>query len=164
MRCCSREGRLPLNIFEPRYLALIEDALAGDRMFGMIQPSEEPGEGSAEGGAADDDDAPADDGQPGLFAVGCIGRIMSFNEREDGTCSIALAGIARYRVGCELDGVRGYRRLSVSYFGYAHDLEDVEAIDFDREALVGTLRRYFAHRGFEARWEAIESRWTTRRC
>ena len=52
--------------------------------------------------------------------------------------------------------MRGYRRLSVSYFGYGHDLEEVEAIDFDREALVATLRRYFAHRGFQARWEAIE--------
>ncbi len=148
-------GRLPLNIFEPRYLALVEDALAGDRLFGMIQPSEGPAEEN-DGGAASDDDAPGDEVAPGLFAVGCIGRIMSFNEREDGTCSIALAGIARYRVGRELGGLRGYRRLSVSYFGYAHDLEEVEAIDFDREALIDTLRRYFAHRGFEARWEAIE--------
>ena len=129
--------------------------MAGDRLFGMIQPSEGPAEETGSGAGADDD-ASGDDEPPGLFAVGCIGRIMSFNEREDGTCSIALAGIARFRVGRELDGLRGYRRLSVSYFGYAQDLEDVEAIDFDREALVGVLRRYFAHRGFEARWEAIE--------
>ena len=145
-------GRLPLNVFEPRYLALIEDALAADRMFGMIQPSDRLDE------EADmlADDAPAAAEAPALFAVGCVGRLMSFNEREDGTCSVALAGVARFRVGRELPEVRGYRRLSVSYFGYAHDLEEVEPIDFDREALVGTLRRYFAHRGFEARWEAID--------
>ena len=139
-------GRVPLNGFEPRYLALVEDALAGDRMFGMIQPSDTSDDGSA----AKAGEAPA------LFAVGCVGRLMSFNEREDGTCSIVLAGVARYRVGRELEGVRGYRRLSVSYFGYGHDLEEGGGIEFDREALLGTLRRYFAHRGFEARWEAIE--------
>ncbi len=142
-------GRLPLNIFEPRYLALVEDTLAGDRMFGMIQPSDGSEEAPAEGGSASDR-------PPALFAVGCVGRLMSFNEREDGTCSITLAGIARFRVGRELDGQRGYRRLSVSYFGYGHDLEESESIEFDREALIATLRRYFAHRGFEARWEAIE--------
>ena len=138
-------GRLPLNVFEPRYLALVEDVLAGDRMFGMIQPSDAP-----------DESATRTDAAPPLFAVGCVGRLMSFNEREDGTCSIALAGVARFRVGRELEGLRGYRRLSVSYFGYGHDLEDAGEIEFDRDALLDTLRRYFAHRGFEARWEAIE--------
>ena len=152
-------GRLPLNVFEPRYLALVEDVLAGDRMFGMIQPTAGPDEDAA---LLDDDaaipDGPdgADDDRPALFAVGCVGRVTSFGEREDGTCSVTLTGVARFRVGRELEGARGYRRLSVSYFGYGHDLEEPGAIEFDREALIEALRRYFAHRGFEARWEAIE--------
>ena len=141
-------GRLPLNIFEPRYLALIEDVLAGDRLFGMIQPSD--------GQDDPDPNAPDDDAPPALFRIGCVGRLSSFSEREDGTCSISLTGIARFRVLAELDGPHPYRLLSVSYDGFRRDMDEPGEVPFDRDALLDTLRRYFAHRGFEARWEAIE--------
>ncbi len=140
-------GRLPLNIFE--------DALAGDRLIGMIQPSETVLEQEDEADA-DADVMPDTALPPALFAVGCVGRLMSFNEREDGTCSIALAGLARFRVRHEAREIRGYRRLSVSYDDFLHDLDEPGEIAFDREALIDTLRRFFSHRGFEARWEAIE--------
>ena len=146
-------GQLPLNIFEPRYLAMIEDALAGDRLIGMIQPSD-TAEESAE--AETSDDAEQDEAPPSLFEVGCVGRLVSFTEREDGTCSIVLAGLARFRVEHECQEVRGYRRLSVSYDDFTHDMDEVGEVAFDREGLIDALRRFFSHRGFEARWEAIE--------
>ncbi len=141
-------GRLPLNIFEPRYLALIEDVLAGDRLFGMIQPSDSQDDA--------DPDAPDHDAPPALFRVGCVGRLSSFSEREDGTCSISLFGVSRFRVLAELDGPHPYRLLSVSYDGFKRDTDEPGEVPFDRDALLDTLRRYFAHRGFEARWNAIE--------
>lgn len=144
-------GRLPLNVFEPRYLAMIEDALAGDRLIGMIQPSD-----TADDDADPPDDADGDEAPPPLFAVGCVGRLVSFNEREDGTCSIVLAGLARFRVVHEQAGVRGYRRLAVSYADFAQDLDEAGDVVFKREALIDSLRRFFTQRGFEARWEAIE--------
>ncbi|MGI4800015.1 MAG: LON peptidase substrate-binding domain-containing protein [Janthinobacterium lividum] len=150
-------GRLPLNLFEPRYLTLLEDVLAGDRLFGMIQPSDAAA-------AEADEDEPAtrrsrqiiDDTPPALFGVGCLGRLVSFNEREDGTASIVLAGIARFRLRAEFDGGQPYRRLAVSYAGFEHDLDEVGEVAFDREPLLAALRVYFTHRGFDARWEAIE--------
>jgi len=147
-------GKLPLNVFEPRYLALIEDVLAGDRLFGMIQPSVSVPESDAE--AADKPHPAADEAPPALFAVGCVGRLSSFAERQDGTCSISLTGLARFRVRHELEGLHGYRRLAVGYAGFEKDLDQVGEIDFDREGLLESLRRYFTHRGFDARWEAIE--------
>jgi Lon protease-like protein len=147
-------GRLPLNVFEPRYLALVEDVLAGDRLFGMIQPSQGPDETDEtenEASLLDDDDTP-----PALFRVGCVGRLTSFTEREDGTCSITLTGLSRFRMLAELDGPHPYRLLSVSYDDFRHDLDEPDAFEFDREALLAALRRYFVHRGFEARWDAVE--------
>lgn len=150
-------GRLPLNVFEPRYLSLVEDVLSGDRLFGMIQPSDATGdepdeeELSPAGGDPLEDETP-----PSLFAVGCLGRLSSFNERDDGTCSIVLTGVARFRMRAEFDGGHAYRRLSVSYAGFEHDLDDAAEIPFDREGLLGALLTYFKHRGFEARWEAIQ--------
>lgn len=147
-------GKLPLNVFEPRYLALIDDVLAGDRLFGMIQPSVSMSKSDAE--AADEPHAVADEASTPLFAVGCVGRLSSFAERQDGTCSISLTGLARFRVLHELEGLHGYRRLAVGYDGFEKDLDVVGEIDFDREGLLESLRRYFTHRGFDARWEAIE--------
>ena len=163
-------GKLPLNVFEPRYLAMIEDALAGDRLFGMIQPNDHSVDEADEDEHDDADDqdhdldAPsitarrglAEDVPPPLFGVGCVGRIVSFAERQDGTCSITLTGLARFRMQTELSGTRGYRRLLVGYGGFERDLEQVGDIEFDREALLASRRRYFIHRGFEARWEAVK--------
>jgi Lon protease-like protein len=141
------QGRLPLNIFEPRYLAMVEDSLAATgRMFGMVQP--EPG-------------APRGPTGPGIYRVGCLGRLSSFAETEDGRFLITLTGVIRFAVAEELPMRRGYRRVRADYAPYLADLE-VEDDDgppppvLDRAALLAALRAYFRANGIEANWEAVE--------
>jgi uncharacterized protein len=135
-------GRLPLNIFEPRYLAMAEDALAAGRMFGMIQP--EPG-------------APRGRTGPGLYRIGCLGRISSFAETEDGRLLVTLTGVIRFRVAEELPPRRGYRRVRAEYGAFRADLDLAEPpAGIDRAALLGALRPFFRARGIEANWEAVE--------
>ncbi|HEX5326968.1 MAG TPA: LON peptidase substrate-binding domain-containing protein, partial [Acetobacteraceae bacterium] len=134
-------GRLPLNIFEPRYLAMTEDALAAGRMLGMIQP---------------DASLPAVEGGPQLYHVGCLGRLSSFSETEDGRFLITLTGVIRFSVLAELTMRRGYRRVRGSVSAWLCDLNlEARPIGVEREALLAALRSYFARRGFEANWEAI---------
>ena len=135
-------GKLPLNIFEPRYKALVEDALAEGRLFGMIQPD-------AAGLGADDG--------PGLFDVGCLGRLSSFSETGDGRYLIGLSGVIRFRVRAELHGRRGYRRVAADYAGFGHDLEPPPQYLTQRDDLLAALRTYFTANGFDANWSAIES-------
>src|SRR5579859_8079892 len=90
-------GRLPLNIFEPRYLAMTRDALAGERLIGMVQPSE--AQDDNRGGAAPN---------PPVYPVGCAGRIMQFSETEDGRYLITLTGVSRFRIVEELPLLSGY--------------------------------------------------------
>ncbi|WP_428376795.1 LON peptidase substrate-binding domain-containing protein [Lichenicoccus sp.] len=154
-------GRLPLNIFEPRYVAMVDDALRERRLIGMIQP-----QGVKYDTDDDDDDDPAtasDAGAGGglerpaaLYRVGCVGRLTSFAEREDGTFSISLLGIARFRVWQEVDVRNGYRQVRPDFRLFAADLVEPGAFEFDRTQLLQSLRQYFTLRGFEARWEAIE--------
>ena len=101
-------GRLPLNIFEPRYLALIEEALAAGRMFGMIQP---------------DPQAPPAAAGPALYRVGCLGRLSSFSETEDGRYLITLTGVIRFAVAEEYPLQRGFRRVHADFTGFAADLD-----------------------------------------
>lgn len=134
-------GRLPLHIFEPRYLALTDDALAGGRMFGMIQP---------------DPRRPAGRTGPGLYRVGCLGRIAAFSETEDGRYLITLAGLIRFAVVEELPLRRGYRRVRAVLAHFAADLAPPPAeACCDRAALLAALRGYFAQRNIEANWTAI---------
>lgn len=136
------QGRLPLNIFEPRYLAMVEDSLAAGRVFGMVQP---------------DPSLPRVDGESQIYRVGCLGRLTSFSETEDGRLLITLTGLIRFRVAEELPGRRGYRRVRAEYGDYGPDLVVGGAPALiDREALLGALRPYFRARGIEANWEAIE--------
>ncbi len=135
-------GRLPLNIFEPRYLNMVEDALGAGRMFGMIQP--EPGAKRGETG-------------PGLYRVGCLGRLSSFAETEDGRFLITLTGVIRFRVAEELAMGRLYRRVRPDYAPYREDLDLAsEPRGIDRAGLLAALRPYFQARGIEANWEAVE--------
>jgi uncharacterized protein len=136
------QGRLPLNIFEPRYLAMTLDSLAAGRMFGMIQPH--PG-------------APAGESGPGLFRTGCLGRLSSFAETEDGRILVTLTGVARFNVAEELAMRRGYRRVRADYEPFRGDLDLSERPSaLDRPALMGALRPFFRVRGIEANWEAME--------
>ncbi|WP_270935896.1 LON peptidase substrate-binding domain-containing protein [Falsiroseomonas oryzae] len=137
------EGRLPLNIFEPRYLAMVEDSLGSGRMFGMVQG---------------DPALPKTAAGSQVYRVGCLGRVSSFAETDDGRLLITLTGVIRFRIAEEIAGRRGYRRVRADYAGYAADL-GVEGPkpQLDREALLGALRPYFRARGIEANWEAVEN-------
>ncbi len=134
-------GKLPLNIFEPRYLAMVEDALGDGRMFGMIQP---------------DPQRAAGPGGPGLYRIGCLGRLSSFSETDDGRYLITLSGMIRFAVAEEIEMRRGYRRVRGDFSGFAADLAAPAGMaGFDRGALMTALRGYFLRRGFDANWEAI---------
>ncbi|WP_237215388.1 LON peptidase substrate-binding domain-containing protein [Falsiroseomonas oryziterrae] len=136
------EGRLPLNIFEPRYLAMVEDALGAGRMLGMVQG---------------DPNLPKRGGDSQVYKVGCLGRISSFSETDDGRLLITLTGLIRYRIAEEIEGRRGYRRVRADYAEFAADLAvDGAPPALDREALLTALRPYFRARGIEANWAAIE--------
>ena len=152
-------GRLPLNIFEPRFVAMVDDALRSRRLIGMVQPQGVPPEDDDE--ADDDDDSQdvglaADQPNPALYEVGCVGRLTSFVERQDGTYAVTLAGIARFRIRREIEPLHGYRRVVPDFSPYTGDMVEPEPAGFDRDALIEALRRFFSLRGFEARWEAIE--------
>jgi Lon protease-like protein len=133
-------GRLPLNIFEPRYLAMTEDALASGRMFAMIQP--DPG-------------LPDTPHGPALYRVGCLGRLSSFSETDDGRLLITLTGLARFSVASEIDMRRGYRRVIGDFSGYRVDMNEPDDTAIDRNGLLEALRGYFAHRGVEPNWDAV---------
>ena len=132
-------GNLPLNIFEPRYLAMVEDALAADRIIGMIQPRD--GQGAA----------PA----PELYHTGCAGRICRFEETEDGRYLIALKGVCRFDISQEQESVRGYRRVRADWSPYEADLTPGDDNALDRDRLLAVLERYFAAQEIDADWEAL---------
>ncbi|MEM6938886.1 MAG: LON peptidase substrate-binding domain-containing protein [Pseudomonadota bacterium] len=134
-------SRLPLHIFEPRYLQMVEDALKTDeRIIGMIQPNPVPGR---EG--------------PGLHAIGCAGRITQFSETEDGRYMITLSGVSRFRVQRELEGFAPYRKCDVTWEGFDRDLGREEADkSFDRSGFLNTLGRYFDTRGLSADWDTLK--------
>ncbi len=126
-------GHLPLNVFEPRYLNLVDASLAEGRMFGMVQP--------ARGG--------------GLQRIGCLGRIGSFAETEDGCYLITMVGISRFVVVSELPLREGFRAVCADYAPF-DDLAPASTLALDRPALLDALRRYFARRGLDANWDAVE--------
>jgi Lon protease-like protein len=134
-------GRLPLNIFEPRYLAMTLDSLAAGRMFGMVQP---------------DLNAPTLEHGPGLYRVGCLGRLSSFSETDDGKLLITLTGLIRFTVDSEIDMHNGYRRVRGDFARYIDDLDlSAPPVAMDRDKLLAALRGYFARRGVDANWDAI---------
>ena len=133
-------GRLPLNIFEPRYLTMVESALRTTRVIGMIQPC---------GGAST---------RPDLFPVGCLGRLTSWSETGDGRFLITLTGMARFRIEAELDSATPYRQVQACYKAFPHDLEDCadSEVEIDRARLAGSLRCYLKQHKIEADWSSIE--------
>jgi Lon protease-like protein len=134
-------GRLPLNIFEQRYLAMTLDSLAAGRMFGMIQP---------------DAHAPTTGDEPGLYRVGCLGRLSSFSETDDGRLLITLTGLIRFTIDAELDMRHGYRRVRGVFSRFIDDLNlTPPPAEIEREKLLTALRGYFGRRKVDANWEAI---------
>ncbi|MND68309.1 Lon protease 2 [compost metagenome] len=133
-------GQLPLNVFEPRYLNMVDDAMAGDRMIGLIQPL---------GGL---------DVQPPLARVGCAGRITSFNETSDGRYLITLTGICRFNVTGELQVKTPYRQVRADFAPFEADLRAPDpAADFDRHSFLDALRPYLEHRGLNVDWDTAEA-------
>jgi len=129
-------AQLPLNIFEPRYLAMVDDALVRPRIIGMIQPDET--KGSA------------------LYATGCAGRITQFGETGDGRYLITLTGISRFHVVEELPVTTLYRQCRVDFAPFARDFTPNEGADaVDREALLKILSRYLSANKIEADWSDI---------
>ena len=133
-------GRMPLNIFEPRYLEMVDHVIGGDRIVGMIQPSLE---GSVQS-----------DGEPELCAVGCAGRIATFAETGDGRYLISLQGICRFRIADELQVRTSFRQCRVLPF--LGDLDEEKgAEDVNRPALLKVFRAYLEANNLEADWESV---------
>ncbi len=138
-------GRLPLNIFEPRYLAMTRDALGGERLIGMVQPSEPQDDNRGGGGL-----------NPPVYPIGCAGRITQFSETDDGRYLLTLTGMSRFRIREELPLISGYRRVVPEWRDFAHDRDRPGEPGFDRERLIRGLKAYFAQRQIQADFDAIE--------
>jgi Lon protease-like protein len=137
-------GALPLNVFEPRYLKMVDDALKGDRLIGIIQPAENP-------------DAVL---KPKLSAIGAAGRIISFRETDDNRYLITLAGLCRFRLKDELAGEADtpYRIGLCDFSPFAGDMAEENAEDnFPRERLLAALRHYLNRRDMKADWKSVTS-------
>ena len=134
-------GQLPLNIFEPRYLNMIDDAMAGDRIIGMIQP---------QGGVQR---------LHGLSPIGCAGRITSFAETSDGRYLITLTGCARFRLGSEIPTQTPYRQVRADFAPFEADLSapPVDDVGLDRDGLLDALRAYLETRGLDIDWDTAET-------
>jgi uncharacterized protein len=135
-------GQMPLNIFEPRYLAMIDDALRGDRLIGMIQP---------------DSETESADAAPRLFRIGCAGRITQFAETGDGRYLITLTGVARFRVAEELSTTTPYRRVKADFAAFESDfVARFGEEEVDRDGVVGALRQFVKAMEIEIDWRGVE--------
>lgn len=132
-------GRLPLHIFEPRYLAMFDDTLkTSGRLIGMVQPLETPA-GEA------------------LHAIGCAGRITSFTETEDHRYMITLTGISRFRTGAQVDGFTPYLRHQVDWSGFDRDLGKAERDPgLERDRFLDLLARYFHAEELQTDWDSLK--------
>jgi Lon protease-like protein len=129
-------GQLPLNIFEPRYLAMVDDAMKGHRIIGMIQPNP--------------------DAALGLFPVGCAGRITQLAETGDGRYVVTLTGIARFRVVEEIDAITPYRQALADFAPFAVDFSPCAGEDLvDRDGLLRTLRSFAESNDLQLDWDSI---------
>ena len=130
-------SRLPLHIFEPRYLAMIEDCLkTPNRLIGMVQPT-----------GSDDR----------LHSIGCAGKLTQFSETEDGRYMITLTGISRYRIESEIDGFTPYRRFNVSWDSFEKDRESpIQDSKFDRKSFFELLKKFLEGEGLSTDWETLQ--------
>ncbi len=138
---------LPLNIFEPRYLQMVDDAMSTSRVLGIVQP--------AGSGEEEDQESPVSRTAP-LRRIGCAGRITSYQELDDGRFLISLSGIARFEVIDEVELAKPYRVCTVSYERFVGDFMPGAGEDqVDREALLGALKAFLQARGLKADWAAV---------
>jgi Lon protease-like protein len=134
-------ARLPLNIFEPRYLAMVDAAMDHYRVIGMIQPRTSAHEGEK---------------TPGLADVGCLGRIVEYSETDDGHYLITLAGIARFQVSGERETQAPFRQVAADYTLFAEDLLSTEDPPIARDRLLHALKPYLSDRAMKTDWKSIE--------
>jgi uncharacterized protein len=132
-------GQLPLNVFEPRYLAMVDAVMSGNRLIGMIQPSE------AEEKAL----------KPALSTVGCTGRVTAYQETDDGRYLLTLTGICRFRIAEELDVTTPYRQARADYSTFGGDLVIGSESEFPRERLLAALNDYLSRRDLKADWSSV---------
>src|SRR5216683_2303402 len=137
-------GQMPLNIFEPRYLVMIDDALrSGHRLIGMIQP---------------DTTHPGPEDKPTLFKVGCVGRITQIAESGDGRYLLQLTGVARFRVEKELKVATAYRQCRVTYQPFADDfIARKGEEEVDRKAVLEALTSFLKANNLKTDWQGVES-------
>jgi len=136
-------GQMPLNIFEPRYIAMIDAVLAGERIIGMVQPAFSNTQVHE---------------TTGLCRIGCAGRLVSFSETGDGRYLISLIGVARFSITRELETTTPFRQVLVDWTTYAHDLHIDKSCELvDRPTLLKTFKSYLEANNLEADWESIES-------
>ena len=134
-------GNLPLNIFEPRYLAMVRDAMRTDRVIGMIQPIEAEQEGRP----------------TPLYRTGCLGRITSFAEARDNRLAITLSGFSRFDVAQELKVVTPYRQIMADFERWRGDLQPADPPASLQPRLIAAMRAYFEKRDIEADWDSVKS-------
>ena len=135
-------GQMPLNIFEPRYLAMVDDALKTHRLIGMVQPAENSG---------------VKQQQPNLRDVGCVGRITQIAETGDGRYVMRLSGVARFRIRDELSVITPYRQCAVDYDEFATDLmERAGESDVNRDSVIKSLRKFADIRHMNIDWNEID--------
>jgi len=133
------QGQLPLQIFEPRYLNMVDDVMSGSRLIGMIQ--------SVDGGV-----------RPKLAQVGCVGRVTAYAETANERYLITLTGVCRFDIGEELLIATPYRQVRADYTRFAGDLDcEDETITFDRASFLAVLRRYLEHKGLSVEWDAAKA-------
>lgn len=133
--------QLPLNIFEPRYLNMVEDALAAEHLIGMIQPIS---------GNEDEDSPP-------LHRIGCAGRITSYSETNDGRVVLVVTGVCRFEILEELPKHRAYRRVRPGWERFTIDYHPEETALSERDTFVNSLRAYATLRGVEIPWDDIKT-------
>ncbi len=133
-------SRLPLHIFEPRYLQMLDDALkTKERLIAMVQPN------------------PSVSDEDKLHRIGCAGRVTQFSETEDGRYLITLTGVSRFRIASELDAFTPYRRCAVSWNGFDRDLGRSEKDDgFNRTKFLNLLERFFSSRQLSTDWDSLK--------
>ena len=131
---------VPLNIFEPRYIQMVDDAMKGDRIIGMVQPKK------------------SNQTIPILYNVGCAGKIISFNETEDGRYLIVLDGISRFKILEELNNDKLYRECKVNFDNFSNDINNQkEEIKFsDLELIFKNLKSLFNKQGYAINWKELE--------
>jgi len=132
-------SRLPLHLFEPRYLAMLDDVLkTSDRLIGMVQPYDAPGAAGK------------------LHTIGCAGKLTAFSETEDGRYMITLSGASRFRIVEEVEGFTPYRRCKVNWQGFERDLGAAEKdAHFDRPVFMAALNRFFEDQGLSTDWDSL---------